>query len=355
VRPETAATVVAGDRVVPAVTPAVLVVLTGCDGATGAGVASGIGSRRKVCGGSGASLEFNAAPLLLGVPPLPELACAIMKTTSPLTTRAVASKPRPAFALAIPFTRFHCPAGQENRCYFSADARDVCKDSSSVLLPFALAGDPFRDAILVARLPKCATERAGKLTTGIEDLEPEDAETVPSDASDQLPGPVVWSRARPVRKRVMDRVEARRRWRRRLIVAGALLTLAAGWTAIGIGTSIDDYGVAVRATVDQEQCTKGKCTVLLDYTQPNGDSYADDEFDGIAPSAIHTGPNGTRYMTIWWFSSDDSVDTSDYFWSDIGVLIGSDLILGLIAFAVLWSGRDIRRQAKGHALLVTEP
>ena len=51
-------------------------------------------------------------------------------------------------------------------------------------------------------------------------------------------------------------------------------------------------------------------------------------------------------MTLYWFSSDDTTDKDNPFEGDLGLLIGIDVVIALIIFAVLFSGLPIRRQAK---------
>jgi hypothetical protein len=153
----------------------------------------------------------------------------------------------------------------------------------------------------------------------------------------------------PTVDRIMDRSEARRKWRIRLVIVGVLIVGAAIWNAIGITGSIADYGVAFGAEVQSQQCSNGRCSVDLQYTQPNGEVITSDHYDGVKASRIHVRPNGTRYMTLYWFSSDDTTDKDNPFWSDIAGGVGSDLVIGLVIFAVLFSARDIRRQAKRPA------
>jgi hypothetical protein len=148
-------------------------------------------------------------------------------------------------------------------------------------------------------------------------------------------------------ERILDQAEAERKWRVRLVVAWVLIAVAMIWTAFVAYGANYDYGVAFNAGVSSAQCSGGKCLVDLGpYTQPNGEQVSGDDFDGVNASRIHVRPDGSRYMTLYWFSSDDTTDTSSPFWMDIWILIGSDLVLGLAVFAILFSGRHIRRQAK---------
>jgi hypothetical protein len=59
-------------------------------------------------------------------------------------------------------------------------------------------------------------------------------------------------------------------------------------------------------------------------------------------------------MTIYWFSSTDEVRVDnpwvDNHWvADVIGIVVVDVILGLGVFAILYSGRHVRRQAKGSA------
>jgi hypothetical protein len=162
--------------------------------------------------------------------------------------------------------------------------------------------------------------------------------------------PPLWPRPpyRQAQKPVLDAEEAKRRWRRRLII-GALLTVAAVvWNiAAMLGGSINDYGIPFTASVDSVQCPNNRCSVGVEYIQPNGE-YWRDYYDGVVPNRIHELPGGTQSMTLYWFPADDQVDESDSLGWDIGLMIGGDLILGAVALAVLGSASDIRRQAKAR-------
>jgi hypothetical protein len=84
----------------------------------------------------------------------------------------------------------------------------------------------------------------------------------------------------------MDRSEAKRKWKRRLIIVWIVVAVAVGIAAIGIRASISDYGVPLSATVAQQMlCSGGKCTVLLDFTPPNGERWTAVQFDGVMSAA----------------------------------------------------------------------
>jgi hypothetical protein len=168
---------------------------------------------------------------------------------------------------------------------------------------------------------------------------------VKADVTGQLPAEFSPPPTPP--ERILDQAEAKRKWRRRLVIAWFLVAGAVIWNFIGIKGAVSDYGVAFSAGVQSQQCSDGRCSVdLQQYTQPNGEVVTDDHYDGVSASRIHVRPDGSRYMTLYWFSSDDSTATDNQFWSDVWGGTVSDAVIGLILFAVLFSGRHIRRQAK---------
>jgi hypothetical protein len=146
----------------------------------------------------------------------------------------------------------------------------------------------------------------------------------------------------------MDRSEAKRKWKRRLIIAWIVVAVGVGIAALGIRATISDYGVPFSATVVDQQCPDAECTVDLVYTQPDGERLPY-QFLGVDVSRIHQ-QGQTRTMTIYRFSSWDDVSVDNNQWVDdvIGLAV-VEVIPVLIVFAILFSGRHIRRQAKGSA------
>jgi hypothetical protein len=152
---------------------------------------------------------------------------------------------------------------------------------------------------------------------------------------------------RPASERIMDQSEAKRRWRRRLTIAAVLAAGAALFTVGGVRALIHLHAIPFTARVQSEQCSGGHCSVEVNFTQPNGESYTDFPFDPVSQSRIHLLPSGQQVLTLYWFPSNgDDVETETGFWYAFGDLVGIDLILLGVAIGVLYSGRFIRRQAK---------
>jgi hypothetical protein len=146
----------------------------------------------------------------------------------------------------------------------------------------------------------------------------------------------------------MDRSEAKRKWKRRLIIAWIVVAIGVGIAALGIRAAISDYGVPFSATVVDQQCDAAGCPVDLVYTLPDGErlSY---QFLGVDASRIHQ-QGQTRTMTLYRFSSWDDVSVDNNHWvADVIWLAVVEVIPVLIVFAILFSGRHIRRQAKGSS------
>jgi hypothetical protein len=135
--------------------------------------------------------------------------------------------------------------------------------------------------------------------------------------------------------------EAKRKWRRRRNIALVLAAAAALWTLGGVRAAIAQHAVPFTANVDSEQCSAGHCTVVVHYTQPNGESDTYDVYS-VSQSRIHNLPSGQRVLTLYWFPKSDGVDTETGFWLIIGLLVGGDLILVGLAFAVLYSAKRPR-------------
>jgi hypothetical protein len=170
---------------------------------------------------------------------------------------------------------------------------------------------------------------------------------------DYADGPTVEDATPPPRKdragdqqmRIMDRAEAKKKWRTRQIALAVLGVLAVAAAIYGGVGSYKDQSVALTGTVTSEHCSKGVCTVRADWTEPNGQQWYTD-FDKVSSRSIRNGPDGQRVMTLYWFPHTAEIGDVAVFRADIigtAVVIG---ILGLIALGIRFVGRDIRRQAK---------
>jgi hypothetical protein len=135
--------------------------------------------------------------------------------------------------------------------------------------------------------------------------------------------------------------EAKRKWPRRRNIALVLAALVALWTLGGVRAAIAQHAVPFTAYVDSEQCSAGHCTVFVHYTQPNGETVSYDVYS-VSQRRIHSLPSGQRVLTLYWFPKSDGVDTETGFWIIIGLLVGGDLILSGLAFAVLYSAKRPR-------------
>lgn len=152
--------------------------------------------------------------------------------------------------------------------------------------------------------------------------------------------------------RIMDQPEAKRKWKRRLIIVWAVVAVGAGIAALGIRAAISDYGVPFSATVVDQDCSGTECNVTLEYTQPNGERLPY-QFEGVDASRIHQ-QGQTRTMTIYRFSSWDDVSVDNQWVDDVIGLVAVEAIPVLIVLAILFSGRHLRRQAKGRAKASSE-
>jgi hypothetical protein len=146
--------------------------------------------------------------------------------------------------------------------------------------------------------------------------------------------------------RIMDRSEARRRWRRRQIAVGIVVVLGAFWMMLWIVSAVDDRAIAFVATVDSEQCGKAGCTVGVHYTQPNGEAYTD-EFSAVSPGRVHLGAD-RRTMTLYWFAATDDVDTYSDFWGDVAAGAVSLPVLTFVILMMVADGWDMRVQARAR-------
>jgi len=147
------------------------------------------------------------------------------------------------------------------------------------------------------------------------------------------------------KSRTMDDAEAKKKWKRRQVVL-AILAALAGLIALGGGiTAFDDRSQAFTATVDSQHCSQGVCGIDVDYTQPNGEQFTDN-FDGVDIHRIHVYPDGYRVITLYWYPSGDRVDVTGLFWGDVFGPLVALAVIGLLAFGVRFTGRNIRRQAK---------
>jgi hypothetical protein len=147
--------------------------------------------------------------------------------------------------------------------------------------------------------------------------------------------------------RIVDYPEATRSWKRRRVGIWLCLTGVVVWS--GLGTyygCVNDYADSFGATVTSKDCGIGGCVVYLNYTQPNGESHSSDPWYQVDARRIHTRPDGTQVMTLYWFPSSGDVDTSSGFWGDIAFIAVVDLVLVGIASTILAGSWAIRRQAR---------
>jgi hypothetical protein len=147
----------------------------------------------------------------------------------------------------------------------------------------------------------------------------------------------------------MDQSEAKRKWRRRLVLIWVLVALAAVWLVVGYVIMLHDYTLPVTATVNSEQCPTTSCDVYLTYVPRDGSPLNSDYWTGIPSGRIHVLDTGGRVVTLYYHTSNGSVtDTPSQFWDVVEIEAIGLLIIGIALIFTIRGGQNIRRQAKTH-------